>query len=69
MWDYKIIKSDLWWNIRRKKEDHWMIRLDYLYGNGTWGTNKTLARTFYHKETALSALVVARHKDEWKESD
>ena len=43
--------------------------MQYLYSNENWWPNKWLAKVFYHKESAESALVVMRRKDEWKESD
>lgn len=67
--EYKIFKTDLWFSIYRKKENWKLITLQYLSWKDNRITNKTLARTFYHKEDALSTLVVVRRKDVWKESD
>lgn len=69
MWEYKIYKTDLWYGIYRKKNLGKMVMLQYLTGHDTWCSNKILARTFYKREDAVSALVVIRHKDEWKKSD
>ena len=70
MWyEYKIYKTDLWWSIYRKKHIWKLMLMQYLYSNENWWPNKWLAKVFYHKESAESALVVMRRKDEWKESD
>lgn len=59
---YKITKSDLWYNVYRKKElENWTMRLERLQDN-TYTLNRTFAKTFYHLNDATSALVVARAK-------
>ena len=63
MWEYKIIKSDLGFNIYRKKEENGMISVWFLNWNGKWTLNKSYAKTFYHKEDALSALTLMKVKD------
>jgi len=68
MREYRIVRCDLWWNIYRKKQVWRMMMLQYLNWKWLWGTNKLLAKTFYKREDAEGALVVARH-NEWKESD
>lgn len=68
MREYKIIRSDLGWNIYRKKESWKFIHVEFLNWNGAWTTNKNYARTFYNREDAISALTIMRAKD-GKESD
>ena len=60
-WEYKITKCDLWYNVYRKKEEGWMIRLEWLQ-NGTYTLNRDYAKTFYHLNDAESALVIARFR-------
>lgn len=66
MREYKIVKCDLWWNIYRRREVWKMINMEFLNGNGKWTTNKSFARIFYHREDAVSALVVMKMK--WENS-
>lgn len=42
--------------------------VQYLNWHDLWTPNKTVARTFYHEEDAISALVIQKTKDE-KKSD
>ena len=62
MWEYKISKSDLGWIIYRVKKVWKLIMLEYI----NWHLNRTLwrewAKTFYDKESALSALVITKRK-------
>ena len=69
MYEYKIIKTELWWIISRKKQIGKLILLQYLYASQNRWPNKWLAKIFYHQWSAESALVVMKHRDEWKESD
>lgn len=66
MREYKIYKTDLWYWIYRKKNKWKLMFMQFLYWNGSWGTNKILAKIFYHKEDALSGLVIVKRKDEQK---
>ena len=68
MWEYKIYKTDLWWSIYRRKQIGKMLIVEYLNGHGAWTWNKQMAKTFYHEDDAVGALVINRHKDE-KKSD
>ena len=63
MWEYKITKSDLWFNVYREKEENWIKTKEYLQ-NDSYTLNKQFAKTFYHLNDATSALVIARNK--WK---
>ena len=63
MREYKIYKTDLWYSIYRKKYKWKLMMMQFLYWNESWGTNKTLAKIFYHKEDALSALTIMKAKD------
>jgi hypothetical protein len=69
MYEYKIFRQELGWSIYRKKQIWKLMILQYLYSSGLRWPNKWLARIFYHKESALAALVVKKHQDEWKKSD
>lgn len=61
MREYKIIKSDLWYNVYRKKEEDWLTTVEWLQ-NGGYSQNRQFARTFYHVSEATSALVVEKAK-------
>lgn len=64
MWEYKILKSDLWYSIYRKKEMGKLMMLQYLNWDGKWVTSRDSARIFYNEDDVISALVGARFK--WK---
>ena len=68
MREYRIYKTWLWYAIYRKKHEWKILMLQFLNGDNTRSTNKTTAKTFYHEEDAVSALVLMKHKDE-KKSD
>lgn len=68
MREYKIIRTEMWRIISRKKEMGRLMLLQYLNWHGLWTPNKWAARTFYHESDAGSALVVIKKKDE-KKSD
>ena len=68
MWEYKIYKTDLGWSIYRKKEIWKLFYMQFLNWHNNWTTNKSYARIFYHREQAVSALVIVKSKYE-KESD
>lgn len=63
MWEYKIFKTDLGWGIYKKREKNWITQLWFLCQNNTWKLDKSCANTYYHREDALSALIVAKRKD------
>lgn len=63
MWEYRIIKCDLWWNIYKKKEGDGYISLRFLGSQGKWVLNKDWAKIYYNREDAASDLVLVRHKD------
>ena len=63
MREYKIIPSDLWYNIYRKRElEGWMIEVQFLNCYGRWSTYRKSARTFYNQNDALSTLVIMKSK-------
>lgn len=68
MWEYKIVKSDLWYNIYKKKEKDWFLQLRFYSWKDNRTLNKSHAKTFYHKEDAISNLTLIKIKDE-KRSD
>lgn len=57
-WEYKIVKSWLGYNIYRKKED-WLNTIEWLQ-NWAYTLNRGYAKTFYHLDDAIWALVQAR---------
>ena len=63
MREYKIFKTELWYSIYRKKSVWELIVLQFLNGNDNRTTWKMAAKTFYTKESALSALASKRFKD------
>lgn len=66
MWEYKIIPSDLWYNIYRKRKlENWIINVEFLNGYWSWVKRRSCARTFYNVDDAVSALVLIKKK-EWK---
>ena len=67
MWEYKITKSDLGYNVYRIKEEDWIISLEWLQKD-TYTLNRNFARTFYHLNDATSALVIARKRWEIEET-
>ncbi len=60
MWDYKITNSDLWYRISREEDDV----IQYLDVRGERNNNKTWAKLFFHRDDAVSALVLVKHT--WK---
>ena len=59
--EYKITKSDLGYNVYRRKEEDWLIYLEWLQ-RGTYTLNRKFARTFYNLDDAISNLVIARSR-------
>lgn len=66
MREYRIVRTDLWWNISRKKQIWRLMLLQYLNWKGLRNPNKWLARIFYHREDAVSALIIQKKRDEQK---
>jgi len=63
MWEYRIIPSDLWFSIYRKRKlENWLINVEYLNGYWSWVISRGSARTFYNLDDAVSALVIVRKK-------
>ena len=69
MREYRIIRTDLWWIIYKKKEWNWFISVRFLGSQGKRVLNKDNAKIFYHRETAVSNLVIVKRKDEHKGTD
>ena len=67
--EYRIVKSDLGYNIYKKRERNWIMQLWFLHHDNKRWLKKDYARTFYHKEDALSVLIIMRRRDEWEKSD
>lgn len=55
MREYKITKSDLWYQVYR---EDWEIR--ERLQRGSYTSNRNFARVFYHLDDALSALQIAK---------
>ena len=68
MREYKIFKTDLWFWIYKKLEKDSFISIWFLAWWDKWTLRKEFARTFYHREDAISALVTIKAKD-GKETD
>lgn len=62
MWEYKIAKTNLWFQVYRKEEIDWMFRMDWLWANQKWIKDKNCAKLFYHQEDALSNLTLAKYR-------
>ena len=63
MREYKIFKTDLWFGIYKKREKDWFISMRFLDWKDKRVLNKSYARTFYHREDAVAALVLMKRKD------
>ena len=57
--EYKIVKSDLWYNVYRQKEENWIKMIEWLQKD-SYTLNRWFARTFYHLNDATSALVISK---------
>lgn len=68
MREYKIIKTERWWILSRKKEMGRLLLLQYLNWKWLWTPHKTYAKVFYDKDSAAENLVVIK-SNEWKKSD
>lgn len=60
MREYKIFKTDLWFGIFKKNNNS----IWFLSWNNRWWLRKEFAKTFYHREDAVSALVILKKRDE-----
>ena len=69
MREYRIIRSDLGRNIYKKKEGNWFISVRFLGSQGKRVLKKDMAKIFYHREDAVSGLVICKSKDEHKSPD
>lgn len=69
MREYKIYKTDLGWGIYKKLEKNWFIQMWFLHPQDKRWLNKDSAKTFYHREDAVSALIIMRRKDEWEDTN
>ena len=63
---YRIVKSDLWFNIYKKLDKNGFMHLWFLWPEFRWILNKNHAKTFYNKEDAESALILSKIKDRWE---
>lgn len=63
MREYKIYKTDLGYWIYKKREKDWMLSMRFLDTKGKWTLKKDYARTFFHREDAVSALSIIKVKD------
>lgn len=60
MWDYRIIKSTLGYNITKEREaEIWFL------GANRWVLEKRYAKTFYRRQDAINNLPLVRIKDRW----
>lgn len=63
MREYKIYKTDLGYGIYKRMQVWKLLFVYYLNWNNNWVSNKNAARTFYSRETAVSALLIMKRKD------
>lgn len=63
MREYKIYKTDLGFWIYKKREKDWLISIRFLDWKDKRVLNKNYARTFFHREDAVWALVTIKMKD------
>lgn len=63
MREYKIYKTDLWFGIYKKREKDGKISLWFLDWRDKWTLNKSYTKTFYNRESAVSALVIMKQRD------
>lgn len=68
MYEYKIIKTERWWILSRKKEMWRLMILQYLNWKWLWSPHKSFAKVFYDRDSAVDVLVGFR-VNEWKKSD
>lgn len=66
MREYRIVRCNLWYNIYKKLEKNGYISLWFLGTDDKWVLNKDYAKVFYHRESAESALILAKVKDRWR---
>lgn len=69
MWEYRIVRCDLWYNIYKKLEKNGYLSLWFLGWDNKRVLHKDAAKIFYHREDAISALVVIKAKDERESPD
>lgn len=63
-WKYRAIRTDLGYNIAKKKEkSDWTMEFWFLWANKKRILNKTYAKIFYTEEDAKDALVLMKVKD------
>ena len=65
---YRISRNNLGYIVYKKKEEDWLIELRFLWPNNKRELEKNYAKTYYHKDDALNALIVNKVKDA-KETD
>ena len=58
--EYRITRCDLWYNIY-KRQGNWLIR--YLSTDKKWILKKDYARVYFHREEAISDLIIMRARD------
>lgn len=68
MREYKIYKTDLWFWIYKKREKDGFISVWFLGWDNKRVLRKDFARTFYHRDDAVSNLALIKMKD-GKKSD
>lgn len=61
MREYKITKSNLGYNVYRRKEEDWFLYMEWLQTH-SYTLNRDFARTFYTLEDATNAFIIAKTK-------
>lgn len=68
MYEYKIIRTERWWILSRKKQMWRLMILQYLNWKWLWSPHKSYAKVYYDKDSVAEALVSIKC-NEWKKSD
>lgn len=61
---YRIARTDLGYNICKKKEnENWTMEYWFLWPKNTWILDKSYAKTFYTESDAGGALSIMKTRD------
>lgn len=60
MWTYRIIRTEMWWIISRRKEIWKLFLVQYLNWKRDWVSNKWFAKNFYKQEDASGTLAIMK---------
>ena len=60
MWEYYIVRTEMWWIISRKKEVWKLFLQQFLDWKKNWVYNIWYAKVFYKQDDASGALAVMK---------